>query len=83
MTNETSAPTSTATRTVENDAPQYAFCAYPFREDLGNYVAELQLHMTLQARNLVPSFSQSDDSREQLLRESQELAEKLISRQVG
>ena len=45
------------------------------------YVADLQLHMTLQARNLVPSLSQARDSREQLLQQTQADLEKFISRQ--
>lgn len=72
-----------------------------FQEDISEYVAELQLHMTLQARNLVPSFSERqtpdnssqnledrnlvsqnlEDSRVQLLRETQANMEKSISRQ--
>ncbi|MBZ8181745.1 MAG: hypothetical protein SAL07_17265 [Oscillatoria sp. PMC 1051.18] len=52
-----------------------------FREDISEYVAELQLHMTLQARNLVPNLSQAADSREQLLQETQANIEKLVSRQ--
>jgi hypothetical protein len=51
------------------------------REDMGQYVAELQLHMTLQARNLVPRLDRETDSRIQLLRESQAELEKMVSRQ--
>ncbi len=60
------------------------------REDISQYVAELQLHMTLQARNLVPSLGRPKhdslgdrevDSRIQLLRESQAELEKMVSRQ--
>jgi hypothetical protein len=60
------------------------------REDISQYVAELQLHMTLQARNLVPSLDRPKhnslgdrevDSRIQLLRESQAELEKMVSRQ--
>ncbi|MFM6189525.1 MAG: hypothetical protein ACKPEN_19285 [Planktothrix sp.] len=46
------------------------------------YVADLQLHMTLQARNLVPSLTQARDSREQLLQQTQADLEKFISRQT-
>ncbi|MCW6037945.1 hypothetical protein K4A83_16935 [Spirulina subsalsa FACHB-351] len=57
-----------------------------FQEDLSEYVAHLQLHMALQARNLVPSFNPSlhspEDSRQQLLHETQANFEKLISRQT-
>ncbi|MEM9540317.1 MAG: hypothetical protein AAGA60_12570 [Cyanobacteria bacterium P01_E01_bin.42] len=71
-----------------------------FCEDISEYVAELQLHMTLQAKNLVPSFAESqtqdnspqdstpdstsqksEDSRVQLLHETQASMEKSISRQ--
>ncbi|MDY6783491.1 MAG: hypothetical protein SW833_13275 [Cyanobacteriota bacterium] len=53
------------------------------REDISEYVAELQLHMTLQARNLVPNLTRASDSREQLLQETQATVEKLVSRQVN
>ncbi len=53
------------------------------REDISEYVAQLQLHMALQARNLVPSINNSNvtDSRQQMLQETQAIAEKLASRQ--
>ncbi|MBD2774354.1 hypothetical protein [Iningainema tapete] len=54
------------------------------REEFSEYVAHLQLHMTLQARNLVPSFKQpqqGENSREQLLHQTQANFEKLVSRQ--
>lgn len=52
-------------------------------EDFSEYVAHLQLHMALQARNLVPSLkSRQDDSREELLHQTQASFEKLVSRQV-
>ncbi|NJK38303.1 MAG: hypothetical protein HC835_14030 [Oscillatoriales cyanobacterium RM2_1_1] len=49
---------------------------------VSEYVADLQLHMTLQARNLVPSLTQVKDSREQLLQQTQASLEKLASRQA-
>ena len=53
-----------------------------FREDIGEYVAQLQLHMALQARNLVPTLTDTvNDSRRRLLQETQAIAEKLVSRQ--
>ncbi len=52
-----------------------------FREDIKEYVAQLQLHMTLQARNLVPTLNQTSDSRCQLIHETQATIEKLASRQ--
>lgn len=51
------------------------------REDLSEYVAHLQLHMTLQARNLVPSMYGNPDNRSELLQETQATFEKLVSRQ--
>lgn len=53
-------------------------------EDFSEYVAHLQLHMTLQARNLVPPLKETlslENSREQLLHQTQANFEKLISRQ--
>ncbi len=52
------------------------------REDFSEYVAHLQLHMALQARNLVPTLTTAPDSREQLLQQTQADIEKLISRQA-
>ncbi|GAB4379520.1 MAG: hypothetical protein Kow00121_33860 [Elainellaceae cyanobacterium] len=52
------------------------------REDFSEYVAHLQLHMALQARNLVPALTQTADSREQLLHQTQADFEKFVSRQV-
>ena len=55
----------------------------PAREDFSEYVAHLQFHMTLQARNLVPSLEhRSKDSRGELLHQTQADFEKIISRQV-
>ncbi|MBW4541705.1 MAG: hypothetical protein KME43_21550 [Myxacorys chilensis ATA2-1-KO14] len=51
------------------------------REDFSEYVAQLQLHMALQTRNLVPKLTSTPDSREQLLHQTQADIEKLISRQ--
>ncbi len=51
-------------------------------EDFSEYVAHLQLHMTLQARNLVPTLKPIlEGSREQLLHQTQASFEKVISRQ--
>lgn len=52
------------------------------REDFSDYVAHLQLHMALQARNLVPTLTNTVDSREQLLHQTQATFEKFVSRQV-
>ena len=53
-----------------------------FQEDISDYVAQLQLHMSLQSRNLVPTLTKATNSREQLLQETQANIEKLASRQV-
>ncbi len=54
-----------------------------FREDISDYVAQLQLHMALQARNLVPTLTNTTvtNSRQQMLQETQAIAEKFASRQ--
>ena len=54
-----------------------------FREDISEYVAQLQLHMALQARNLVPPLTEISDPRKQMLQETQATIEKLVSRQRG
>ena len=54
-----------------------------FREDISEYVAQLQIHMALQARNLVPNLTNVDSSRHQLLQETQATIEKWASRQSG
>lgn len=51
-------------------------------ENISEYVAELQLHMALQARKLLPNLKQVDNSREQLLQETQAHVEKIASRQT-
>jgi hypothetical protein len=51
------------------------------REDFSEYVAHLQLHMALQARNLVPSLTSTGDSRQAFLHETQASFEKIVSRQ--
>jgi hypothetical protein len=54
------------------------------QEALCDYVAHLQLHMALQARNLVPHLNQEatgQDSRSQLLQKTQADFEKVASRQ--
>lgn len=54
----------------------------PLRENFSEYVAELQLHMALQARKLVPTLQQTADSRHQLLHRTQAAIEMQISRQA-
>ena len=51
------------------------------QEALSDYVAHLQLHMALQARNLVPHLSQPNtDSRSLMLHKTQADFEKVASR---
>jgi hypothetical protein len=52
-------------------------------EEMSDYVAHLQMHMALQARNLVPTLMNAVDSREQFLYQTQAHFEKLASRQLG
>jgi hypothetical protein len=52
------------------------------QEQMGDYVAHLQIHMALQARNLVPALTKGAiDHRSQLLHQTQAEFEKVISRQ--
>lgn len=51
-------------------------------EEMSDYVAHLQMHMALQARNLVPTLTNAVDSREVFLYQTQAHFEKLASRQV-
>ncbi|MEM9136187.1 MAG: hypothetical protein AAGB01_02390 [Cyanobacteria bacterium P01_F01_bin.42] len=50
------------------------------QEDMSDYVAQLQLHMSLQAKNLVPSLAHSSDRHQNLLEQTQADFEKHISR---
>jgi hypothetical protein len=52
-------------------------------EEMSDYVAHLQMHMALQARNLVPTLTDAVGSREVFLYQTQAHFEKLASRQVG
>lgn len=52
-----------------------------FREDISEYVAQLQLHMALQARNFLPTLKDVTNSREEMLQNTQANIEKLVSRQ--
>jgi hypothetical protein len=50
--------------------------------EISDYVAHLQLHMALQAKNLTPDIMHSSgDSLQVLLHETQAMCEKLSSRQ--
>jgi hypothetical protein len=51
-------------------------------EEMSDYVAHLQMHMALQARNLVPTLTNAVDGRELFLHQTQAHFEKLASRQV-
>lgn len=52
------------------------------QEEMSDYVAQLQLHMALQARKLVPTLNQVKDTRENLLHQTQATIEKFTSRQL-
>jgi len=65
---------------LKSNQIQYPACS--LRQDVSEYVADLQLHMALHARKLVPSFNEAKDGREELLQQTQAKYEKLISRQT-
>jgi len=65
---------------LNTQTKEYPSCS--LRQDVSEYVADLQLHMTLHARNLVPSLNQVKNGREEMLQETQAHFEKLISRQT-
>lgn len=52
------------------------------KDDVRDYVAHLQLHMSLQSRNLLPSMNQVKDSRNNLLYQTQATIEKYTSREL-
>ncbi|WP_066348073.1 hypothetical protein [Geminocystis sp. NIES-3708] len=52
-------------------------------DDVRDYVAHLQLHMSLQSRNLLPSMNQVQDSRDNLLYQTQATIEKYTSRELA
>jgi hypothetical protein len=51
-------------------------------EEMSDYVAHLQVHMALQARNLVPTLTNATDSRELFLYQTQAHFEKLANRLI-
>ena len=53
--------------------------ASPFFGDMSDYVAELQLHMSLQSKSLAPTLDPSTDSLHKLIHETQTNVEKLAS----
>ncbi|OKH17473.1 hypothetical protein [[Limnothrix rosea] IAM M-220] len=53
-----------------------------FSEDMSSYVAELQLHMSLQAKDLTPTLEPANDSLHKLLHDTQINLEKLASRHL-
>ncbi|MGK7919874.1 MAG: hypothetical protein AB4080_07685 [Trichodesmium sp.] len=65
---------------MNSENKKYPSCS--LHQDVSEYVADLQFHMTLHARNLVPSLNQAKDGREEMLQETQAHFEKLISRQT-
>jgi hypothetical protein len=64
-------------------APSATDSSTSLPNEMGGYVADLQLHMALQARNLLPGLNSSAvlDSRLELLHNVQAAAEKTASRQ--
>lgn len=66
----------------KNASPLQRYPSCSLREDFSEYVAHLQVHMTLQARNLVPTIDRAKDSREELLQQTQADFEKQVSRQA-
>ncbi|PSB25388.1 hypothetical protein [Stenomitos frigidus] len=64
------------------NSPLHQSSSTSYREDFSEYVAHLQLHMALQARNLVPTLTKTVDSREQMLHQTQATFEKIVSRQA-
>ena len=55
----------------------------PFAEDMSSYVAELQLHMSLQAKDLTPTLEPATDSLHKLLHDTQLNLEKMASRNLA
>lgn len=53
------------------------------QEDVSDYVAHLQIHMSLQARNLLPQINQTQDNRSHFLYETQAMTEKFSSRELS
>lgn len=53
------------------------------KDDVRDYVAHLQIHMSLQSRNLLPSMNQVKDSRNNLLYQTQATIEKHTSRELA
>ena len=69
---------------IENNLAQTNLAAQlAAGEEMSDYVAHLQMHMALQARNLVPTLTNAVDSREVFLHQTQAHFEKLASRQLG
>jgi hypothetical protein len=69
---------------IENNfAPTTLSAQLAAGEEMRDYVAHLQMHMALQARNLVPTLTNAVDSRELFLYQTQAHFEKLASRQIG
>ena len=52
------------------------------REDISDYVAHLQVHMSLQSRNLLPHIGKAQDNSNNLLYQTQVNIEKLTSREI-
>ena len=53
------------------------------KEDISDYVAHLQVHMSLQSRNLLPQLSEIKDLSNDLLYQTQVKIEKTTSRELA
>lgn len=53
------------------------------KEDISDYVAHLQVHMSLQSRNLLPQINEVKDTSHDLLYQTQVNIEKLTSRELS
>ena len=63
--------------------PSIPQAATNFTEDMGSYVTELQLHMSLQAKDLTPNLDPTTDSLHKLLHDTQMNLEKQASRNLA
>ena len=63
--------------------PSIPQTAASFTEDMGSYVTELQLHMSLQAKDLTPNLEPATDSLHKLLHDTQINLEKQASRNLA
>ncbi len=53
------------------------------KEDISDYVAHLQVHMSLQSRNLLPQMNEVQDNSNDWLYQTQVNLEKVASRELS